>query len=92
MSDDMKRELAAIKADIGSLTLDSRRMMASFVNLQDDMSTVKSKMLTKDHFDIIISHMNGFTKVLDDWRLTWAVHEDKLIDQDRRLKRLEGRA
>jgi cob(I)alamin adenosyltransferase len=89
----MQRELSAVKTDMADLKGMMRRIMMSVAKLAGEVSDLKDylkeNMATKSDISALNKRMDGFSGLLEESRLRWAVHSDTLARHDARLTKLE---
>lgn len=92
MSDEMKRELAGLSADVGRMRGDiteirgdindiravNRRVIATLVRLEGKFDDMAERMVTKDEFSAVSSRIDGLAGKIDDMRYDWAKHEARI--------------
>lgn len=89
MTDDMRREMTAMKSDMTELKGLVRRIAVSVAQITGDVAEIKASMATKRDIGELNGRMDGFSGLLLDMRHRWAVHADTLAGHDERLKKLE---
>lgn len=92
MTDDMRREMTAMKSDMTELKGLVRRIAVSVAQITGDVAEIKASMATKRDIGELNGRMDGFSGLLLDMRHRWAVHADTLAKHDERLKKLEPSA
>ena len=85
--EEMERELRALKSMMERTMIAVARMAGDIAEMKQVMAT---KMATKDDISSLNARMDGFSGLLQDSRLRWAVHSDTLSEHDKRLKKLEA--
>jgi hypothetical protein len=98
MSEGMRAELNGVKAEVkvlgarvGGLEEASRRMMVAVARMAGDIADIKANMATKTDISALNARMDGFSGLLEDSRMRWAVHADTLARHEARIARLERR-
>lgn len=91
MSEEMKREILGVKADVRRLEGMMRRVMAGIVNIQARLDDTPTRAEMNARFDSMNKRIDGLTASVEDSRYRWAVHADVLTKHDKRLSRLESK-
>jgi hypothetical protein len=94
MIEEMKRELNVVKTEIADLKAMFRRTMLAVADMKGDIADMKhvmaTQMATKSDISALNQRMDGFSSLLIESRMRWAVHSDVLAEHDKRLTKLES--
>lgn len=95
MSDEMKRELNAVKARLGHVETKLDRTMITVARMAGEISEIKhdlaTKVATKDDISMLKKSIDAFAGRQQVRDFQWSKHQFLLDDHDKRLTRLEAR-
>ena len=88
---DLGASVGGLGARVSGLEEASRRMMVAVARMAGDIADIKANMATKTDISALNARMDGFSGLLEDSRMLWAVHADTLARHEARIARLERR-
>jgi hypothetical protein len=89
MLDEMKRDIEKLKSETADARATSKLIIRTLVRIESKVDEGFSKMATKDDVSIINGKIAGLAGKLEEMKLDWAHHHDRLNAHDKRLSRLE---
>lgn len=88
---DLGTRMGGLEGRVSGLEEASRRMMVAVSRMAGDMADIKANMATKSDISGLNARMDGFSGLLEDSRMRWAIHADTLARHETRISRLERR-
>lgn len=91
MSDEMKRDIEKLKADVSDLRATNKVVVRTLVRIEAKVDAGLAAMATKDDISRLNGRMDRFAGIQSDRDFDMAKNRHRLDDHDRRLIELEER-